>query len=387
MIPSGRLGGVIASAEQRFLHDSAPAPGRVLDAVRDFGAKADGKSDDTAAIQAAIDAARLAGHGAIAYLPTGRYVVSKTLCVMGRNYTVGGSGYRCGLVWRGEPGRPIIEVSGVQNVTVANLAVGNHDFGPMTHGDDIRVTSTSGTPCRLTLDEVSGFGMYQRAPDKHGLHFDQLPPGSVVDAIHVQGNLRITGSDCALLLFRTSYEGTVTIRVPATSQEGLIGFLTRLATQSRPTLRVRDNRSVVMSDFYNEQSDQHLVFEGVPGQPEGAVTIQGPKMHMFTQEPVIDIRDYAGRIYYGQSQFYTEPKEPRFVSKGTQPVRLILAGHFWYGTKPRFELGPEVKLTLVANREVPDRGVNDEAMKAIAAALDDLRRLGELDQRLSRSGL
>ncbi len=387
VIPSGRLGGVIASAEQRFLHDSAPAPGRVLDAVRDFGAKADGKSDDTAAIQAAIDAARLAGHGAIAYLPTGRYVVSKTLCVMGRNYTVGGSGYRCGLVWRGEPGRPIIEVSGVQNVTVANLAVGNHDFGPMTHGDDIRVTSTSGTPCRLTLDEVSGFGMYQRAPDKHGLHFDQLPPGSVVDAIHVQGNLRITGSDFALLLFRTSYEGTVTIRGPATSQEGLIGFLTRLATQSRPTLRVRDNRSVVMSDFYNEQSDQHLVFEGVPGQPEGAVTIQGPKMHMFTQEPVIDIRDYAGRIYYGQSQFYTEPKEPRFVSKGTQPVRLILAGHFWYGTKPRFELGPEVKLTLVANREVPDRGVNDEAMKAIAAALDDLRRLGELDQRLSRSGL
>jgi hypothetical protein len=44
-----------------------------------------------------------------------------------------------------------------------------------------------------------------------------------------------------------------------------------------------------------------------------------------------------------------------------------------------------VKLTLVANREVPDAGVDDEAMKAMAAALDDLRRLGELDRRLSRS--
>ena len=143
----------------------------------------------------------------------------------------------------------------------------------------------------------------------------------------------------------------------------------------------------MMSDFYNEQSDQHMVFEGAPGQPDGTVTIQGPKMHMFTQEPVVDIRDYAGRIYYGQSQFYGEPKEPRFVSKGTRPVSLILAGHFWYGTKPRFELGPEVKLTLVANREVPDSGVDDEARKAIAAALDDLRRLGELDQRLSRSRL
>lgn len=385
VIPPGRFGGVVASAEVRFLREAAPVPGKVFDAVADFGAKGDGRSDDTAALQAAIDAARQAGQGAIAYLPTGRYLVSKTLSITGRDYTVGGSGFRCGLVWRGEAGRPLVLLDGAQNVTLANLAVGNHDFGPMNHGDDIRVTSSPDAPCRLTLDEVYGFGMYQKAPDAHGLHFDRLAPGSVVDAIHVQGNLRITGSDRAVLLFRTSYEGTVTIEGPAASQEGIVGFLTRLATQSKPTLRVRDNRSVVMSDFYNEQSDQHLVFEGAPGQPDGTATIQGPKMNMFTQEPVFDIRNYAGRLYYGQSQFYTEPKEPRFVSSGTRPVRLTLAGHFWYGTKPRFELGPEVKLALLANREVPDSGVDDEAMRAVAAALDDLRRLGQWDHRLSRS--
>ena len=92
-------------------------------------------------------------------------------------------------------------------------------------------------------------------------------------------------------------------------------------------------------------------------------------MHMFTQEPVFDIRDYSGQIYYGQSQFYVEPKEPRFVSRGTRPVRLILAGHFWYDTSPRFELGPEVRLTMLANRDLPDTGVEDEAMRAMAAAL------------------
>jgi hypothetical protein len=209
----------------------------------------------------------------------------------------------------------------------------------------------------------------------------------VVDAIHVQGNLRIRGSDRARLLFRTSYEGTVTVEGPAASREGMAGFLTRLATQAKPTLRVRDNRSVVMSDFYNEQSDQHLVFEGAAGQPAGSVTIQGAKMHMFTEDPVFDIRDYAGRIYYGQSQFYNEPKQPRFVSHGERPVHLILAGHFWYDTKPRFELGPEVKLTFVANRQIPDAGVDEEAMKAMAAALDDLRRLGELDHRMGREAL
>ncbi len=35
-----------------------------------------------------------------------------------------------------------------------------------------------------------------------------------------------------------------------------------------------------------------------------------------------------------------------------------------------------MKLTLVANREVPDAGVDGESQKAVAAALDDLRRLG-----------
>ncbi|MGI6417770.1 MAG: glycosyl hydrolase family 28-related protein [Thermoguttaceae bacterium] len=385
-VPPGRLTGVTSSAEQRFLRDSAPALGEVFDAVAGFGAKGDGKTDDTEAIQGAIDAARQAGRGAIAYLPTGRYVVSKTLSLTGRQYTVGGSGFRCGLIWRGEAGRPMIEIGGVDDVTLSNLAVGSHDFGPMSHGADIHVTSPAGSPCRLALDEVYGFGMYQKAPDTHGFHFDRLAPESVVDAIHVQGNIRITGSDRVFLLFRTSYEGTVTIDGPASSQEGFVGFMTRLATQSKPTLRVRDNRSVVISDFYNEQSDQHLVFEGKSGQPEGAVTIEGAKMHMFTQEPVFDIRDYAGRIYYGQSQFYVEPKEPRFVSKGTRSVRLILAGHFWYDTRPRFELGPEVVLTTLGNREIPDSGVDDGAMRAIAAALDDLRRLGEFDQRLPRPG-
>ena len=93
-----------------------------------------------------------------------------------------------------------------------------------------------------------------------------------------------------------------------------------------------------------------------------------------------------GTFYYGQSQFYIEPKEPRFVSTGTRSARLILAGHFWYDTRPRFELGPAVSRTLLGNREVADAGVDKESVKAVAAALDDLRRLGQLDHRLSPTG-
>jgi len=380
VIPAGPTSPKVASPTARAFQETANVPGKVFDAVRDFGARGDGKHDDTAAIQLAIDAARQAGQGAIAYLPTGRYVLSRTLVVKGQDYTFGGSGFRCGLVWRGEAGQTMVEVSGVQNVRLAHLSIGTHDLGPMSHGADVRVTSAQ--PCSLVLDELSGFGMYQKQPDMHGIHLVDLPAGSVVDGVHVQGNLRIAGSDGAKFLFRTSYEGSVTIEGPDGNGGGLVGFLTRLATHCQPALRVRDNRSLVMSDFYNEQTEQLAVLEGRPGQLPGRVTIQGPKMHTLTEEPIFDLRDYAGQVYYGQSQFYNKPQEPHFVSSASSSGRLILAGNFWYKTTPRFDLGRRTALTMLANRDIPDEGVTAEALKAVAVALDDLRALGRMDSEL-----
>jgi hypothetical protein len=63
-------------------------------------------------------------------------------------------------------------------------------------------------------------------------------------------------------------------------------------------------------------------------------------------------------------------------------VQLILGGNFWYNTEPKLELGPEVTLTMIGNRDVPDTGVTPEAMAALSSVLDDLRRLGEVDRTL-----
>ncbi|MCE5239078.1 hypothetical protein LLH23_11350 [bacterium] len=382
VIPPGQRQGQIRSATQSFLTDQAATPGRLLDAKQDFGAKGDGKTDDTAALQATIDAARTAGQGALAYLPLGSYVITKTLRVTGRDYAVGGAGFRCTLLWRGAPGEPMMTVDGVRDVTLSRLSLGHHDNGPSQHGADVLVTSPPNAPCRLVLDEFFGYGMYQKQPDVHGLRFENLPAGSVIEGEHVQGNLRFTNSARATVLFRTSYEGTITVEGTSEPRDGFLGFQTRLATITRPTLHLRDNHSIVMSDFYNEQSDTHVLLEGAEGQPAGTVTLQGPKMHTLTQEPAMDIRDYAGRVYFGQNQFYIEPKQPRFVATGTRPVQLLIAGNFWYNTQPKWELGPQVALTMVGNREVPDSGVTPEALQALASVLDDLRRLGELDLTL-----
>jgi hypothetical protein len=84
-IPPGERTGVIRSAGQSFLTRQRACPAkRVFDARRDFGAEGDGTADDTKAIQRTIDAAAACVGDAIAYLPTGRYVITSTLRITGR---------------------------------------------------------------------------------------------------------------------------------------------------------------------------------------------------------------------------------------------------------------------------------------------------------------
>ena len=51
--------------------------------IRDFGAKGNGKADDTAAIQAALNAAKTGPRGSVVVLGAGQYRVTKTLTVEG----------------------------------------------------------------------------------------------------------------------------------------------------------------------------------------------------------------------------------------------------------------------------------------------------------------
>jgi hypothetical protein len=381
-IPNGTESGVLTNANQRFLAQTAAVPGNIFDVKQNFGAKGDGQTDDSIAIQSALNAASKYGQGAMAYLPTGAYMVSQTLSVTGSNFMVGGSGFRCGLIWRGPAGAPFISVSNVQNVTLADFCAGHHDFGLMSNGDDIWVTSAPGTPCQLTLDGIYVFGMYDLAPNTHGVHFDHLPAGSVVVTRKVQGNLRIDGCDEATLLFRASYEGTATIEGSPTGRTGTTGFLSRMATITAPALQVFDNQSLVMSDFYVESSQQIAVFSGTTNESPGTVTIEGPKAQMVTTNPVFNIQGYAGQIFYGEVLFYGQPAHTIFQSSATPSLHLILAGGFWYGNSPVFSLNPAATPTLVGNLTAADSGITAGTLPAIANALDDLRTLGQMDYSL-----
>jgi len=400
-IPSGERQGVIRSANRGFLKEKVQLPGRVFDARRDFGAKGNGRADDTIAVQRTIDAAAIAAGNAIAYLPTGNYVITNTLRISGKNFFVGGSGWCTKLIWKGPEGGVMVEVRDAHHVTLEDLMVGAHDAGSMNNSIDIHQAGSTGAT-RMTYDGVYVFGMYQKAPLRKGLQFTNLGENEVVIMPHVQGNLRFINCAQATVLANCSYEGSVVVEGKDKARAGLLGFQTRLATLVTHGLYLRDSHNIVMSDFYIEQADNGYFFEGTMGDPPGRATLTGAKFQSFTSEDpaknnMLDIRNYRGQIAVGPYQFYQEPKRMRMKQEGSSPVDLIVWGSSWYGAKPDPQLGIAGRLSAAGNEfygSAPEADPVIERMffreseaetvlAKLSFALDDLRRLGETDLRLN----
>jgi hypothetical protein len=400
-IPPGERLGAIRSASQSFLKGRAPLPGRVFDARRDFVAQGNGQADDTIAVQRTLDAAAGAAGGAIAYLPTGNYIITNTLRVTGKNYFVGGSGWATKLIWKGPEAGVMIEVRDAQQVTLEDLMVGSHDAGSMNNGVDIHQVGSTGST-RVTYDGIYVFGMYQKAPTRKGLQFTHLGENETVILPHVQGNLRFINCGRATVLANCSYEGSVVVEGKDKARNGLLGFQTRLATLVTHGLYLRNNHSIVMSDFYVEQADNGYLFEGTADDPPGCATLTGAKFQSFTSDDpsknnLLDIRNYQGQILIGPYQFYQEPKRMRMKQQGAAPVDILVWASSWYGAKPDPKFGAAARLSAAGNDfygsappadppveqmffgEIPA----DATLAKLSRALDDLRHLGEMDLRLN----
>ena len=274
-IPAGKRTGTLTSADQRFLSDTAAVPTKVFDAKRDFGAKGDRKTDDTEAIQKTIDAARAHGKGAIAYLPTGSYMVKKALRVTGAGYSVGGTGYRTALLWSGTPDGNIVEVLDPDDVTLDNIAIGNWD-PDARYAADILQASSGDTPSLMTYDNVSVYGMYCKKPFVKGLWLRGLSKASKVRMRHVEGNIHLVDAARATVLLGNSYEGSLVVEGKSKQRDGFLGVIMRLGTSCTYALYVKDNHSLVASDFYIEQADNGFSLEGSPEDPLGRITMQNP---------------------------------------------------------------------------------------------------------------
>ncbi len=400
-VPAGAVAPVALAAGQRFFREEVAVPGKVFDAVRDFGASGDLRQDDTDAIQAAIDAARVYGNGAIAYIPAGRYAVSRTLRVEGRDYTVGGAGLVATyLDWRGGADGITMLVENADRVTIEHLNVerGNNAAGLLV--------LDGGRPVHLVLDGV--FGARRGKPDDPpfppAVWLRGLGAGTVVDIRMMLGNLHIEDSAAATILTSLSYDGGLVVEDRTQPAErGFLGFLTRFSG-GRWNVMVRNNQSLVMSDYYSENSGVILRLEG-NGEAPGQVVVGGPKIALSMQgraddwkQYVLDTDGYAGRVSYLSGKFHGRRGAPmRLVAREGEPLVVTVAGASFYHADLLLETtGPaevallgsvrlgqiDVPLDEVVPLTIEDT-VSEAGLQDLAYDFDAFRQLGRLDLRIN----
>lgn len=143
--------------------------------VRDFGARGDGQTDDTAAIQAAIDAARDAGGGGV-WFPAGRYLSStlKLHAYVGLFAAPTWSYHHHGgtqLVLADPQAKCLLDLSAAYGSRVSGLGISGEKLGQGIHGiyldgtlhnqedtifiEDCRISLFTGDAIRL--DSIFGF--------------------------------------------------------------------------------------------------------------------------------------------------------------------------------------------------------------------------------------
>ena len=392
-VPAGQRQAPVLSARQQFLRSSVRIPGKVFDAKRDFGAKGDGRTDDTRAIQKAIDAAREHGRGAIAYLPSGRYVVKDTLRVTGSDYAIGGAGMLSTyLQWQGPKQGVTLAVEDPEHVTVEHLDMQKRA------GIDILQTGT-GRPSFATYDGLF-VSRGNEPPFPGGIVCRGLGKKATVLMRCVVGVQRYTDSARATVLVPLSYYGGIVVEGKGKRRDGLLGIMSRFSGGPFNVV-LRDNHSIVMSDYYSESSGNIFLLEGGPGDPPGRVTVQGAKLHLKKElaTHVLDVRNYAGQIFIGPDQF-NSPWAGSMAIRGPRPVEVFLVADCFYHSLLKVTKHDAARLYLVGNlpvaiKDVPaDRvravfadSLPPDRLPALARALDDLRRLGETDLRLNHPGV
>jgi hypothetical protein len=246
--------------------------------------------------------------------------------------------------------------------------------------------------------------MYQKRPNVKGFHFRGLSEYDKVVTPHVQGNLRLIDSARATVLLNCSYEGSIIVEGRDPRRGGFLGSMTRLATITTHGLYLRDNHSIIMSDFYVEQAMDGIVLEGQAGQPPGRATIQGAKVD-FTHGGkgqdgmVLDSRNYHGEVFFGPNQFYASLPRVPIRHTGQAELDLFLWANSFYRTHLEVEPKGRLRVHCIANHGVAIDDKNqalshenraEDSLPAselhrLVPALDDLRRLGEVDLTLNHA--
>lgn len=191
-IPSSDLTAAVQASLSKS--DNAVQKGEIVFNVKDYGAKGDGTTDDTAAIQAALNAAYTAG-GATVFVPTGTFMIDPNPGLQIKSATTlrgAGAGTIIKLVNNCTHDDNMVKSESWSNVTVEDLVIdgnrsnqaGSYDhtqygiyFGGVARGliQNVRVQSTTGVGIHVyNSHDVSVVSCYSTDNHYHGYELEQV---------------------------------------------------------------------------------------------------------------------------------------------------------------------------------------------------------------------
>jgi len=210
---------------------AAAPPTHVLNAA-DFGAQGDGRADDTAALQKALDRTFAAG-GALLTIPPGTYRVTRTLHIELGHGAAGNLGRQTGIVGHGArlnseiaDGGNVLEI--VCQATVRFVLIDGLDIlggGRERHGiyvecdrggtyfynfclRDVNVQGCGGDGCRMVGNVFEGqiVNAYFRSNKGNGATFAHGSHGGILSALHVFGTVFGQNGEHGAAMIRSCYD-------------------------------------------------------------------------------------------------------------------------------------------------------------------------------------
>ncbi|MFD5468908.1 glycosyl hydrolase family 28-related protein [Streptomyces sp. NPDC127105] len=135
----------------------------VLDwlSIRDFGAQGDGVTDDTAAVQAAVDAASAAGGGTL-YIPAGRHIVNGSL-TWASGVNAIGAGARVSILQSTNQNNDCLTGTDIRDVTLQGLQLSGpgRGFGSGVRFTRVSAPATRGIALRdMLIQSFGGDGVF-----------------------------------------------------------------------------------------------------------------------------------------------------------------------------------------------------------------------------------
>ncbi len=381
-LPPGRRGR-IPPLDSNFLRSQITLPATLIDVKKDCGARGDGKSNDTKAIQTCVDRAQAqdgqGGSDTYLYFPSGRYRTSGTIHINKARFQLGGTGWHSQIVRTGFAAGPVISIEDPQGLLIEHLGAGGPSGSTtfLQHG---------GAPGAIFYRGVYGYDADES--QRQSIRFDTLPAGMLVQSDHLDGRVMIHDSAAAHILLGF-VPSTKMVLDGAVRPSGFLGVLTRISALEDYSLEIKDNQSMVVSDWYNEQS-AHLFKASGDGFPAGRLTLDFSRAEA-RQQRFAYLQDYRGTVAILGGAFGIPEDQfvPTLAITGTAPVAVALFANSFWNVAPSVT-PPTTDGYMAGNSVTGLRGNPFETAPEILAgdgeaaaisALDDLRTLSDLDLR------